>query len=154
MNTFNSRSNQSGYAKPKPVMIFDLSKIKFAESIEQLTDDNLFSNHANLLAEEIAEKSNTNNRTQIRKFYDELVMWDEKINSSDDTAEVNYKANKVLLKMMKAKVAYAKGRKHIDFKFEDFFNHCIDQVNGPQKLRQFKLFFEPFMGYYRIHKSN
>lgn len=127
-----------------------LGKVKFVENLEDLADDKIFSDYPEELAKLVAENRNANNRTQIRKFYDELVMWDDKVNL-DNT---EYDKYKVLLKMMKAKIAYSKGRKHIDERFTMLFNKCMDQINSAQKLRQFKLFFEAFMGYYRIEKSN
>lgn len=90
-----------------------------------------------------------NKPTQIRKFYDELVMWDERISLTPE----EYNQNIPLIKMMRAKVAYAKGRKHIDDNFEKIFNHCMSQVNSPETLHKFKLFFEAVMGYYKVVKT-
>ena len=121
-----------------------LKNIKFEDKLECLKNEKLFSDYPEELAEEVS-KSEVNSITQIRKFYDELNMWDEKITNQDE-----YEKNKVLFKMMKAKIAYSKGRKHIDEKFSSLFNHCIDQVDSTEKLTQFKFFFEAFMGYYRV----
>lgn len=149
----NGFNRQPANVQPVDTEFIDvLNKIRFADKLENLTDDKIFSNYPEELAKLVQAKktTTTNNRTQIRKFYDELVMWDDKASLS----EVEYAKNKVLLKMMKAKIAYAKGRKHIDDRFMKMFNQCMDQVTSAQKLRQFKLFFEAFMGYYRIEKSS
>lgn len=159
MSYGNKISPSQGYGNNRPAQRppqndaeFDsiIGKVKFVKNLEDLADDKIFSDYPEELAKLVAENRNANNRTQIRKFYDELVMWDDKVN----LVEVEYGKYKVLLKMMKAKIAYSKGRKHIDDRFMLFFNKSMDQVDSAQKLRQFKLFFEAFMGYYRIYKSN
>ena len=161
MNGYNTSYNKNYQTSSRPAHRAEeklaselIAKIKFADSVDKLEDDKIFSEYAEELAKEISTNRNANKRTQIRKFYDELVMWDDKVNSNSDESERKYAENKALLKMMKAKVAYSKGRKHIDGKFMEFFNHCMDQVTSARKLHQFKLFFEAFMGYYRIHKND
>lgn len=57
-----------------------------------------------------------NNSTQLRKFYDELVMWFDKVHSERTKEAKTNKYAEVapFIKMMNAKVAYAKGRDHVD----------------------------------------
>ena len=49
--------------------------------------------------------------------------------------------------MIRAKAAYAKGRKLIDDAFFDLINEMIGQVRTPAQLKTAKLFFEAFLGY-------
>ncbi len=127
----------------------DLSEIKFASDMANLSEK-IFSDYAESLAKQIATNGTKNKRTQIRKFYDEIIMWDDKVNLDNN----EYNKSKVLFKMMKAKIAYSLGREYIDENFKNMFNTLIDQVNNANTLRQFKLFFEAFMGYYRIEKKD
>ena len=70
--------------------------------------------------------------------------------------------NLPFIRMMNAKVAYAKGRNQkedkrdrtglVDKNFVDLFSPCIKQVNSYKTLRNFKLFFEAFMGFYKVER--
>ena len=86
-----------------------------------------------------------NKPTQLRRFYDELTMWAEKVAHKP----ADFPIHLPLVKMLKAKVAYAKGRGHVDADFEALMRHCIDQVDSPAKLAQCTTFFEAFMGFYK-----
>ena len=55
-----------------------------------------------------------NATTQIRRFYDELVGWQARVNGSDD----EFKKYEAFIKMLNAKVAYAKGRGLVDETYE------------------------------------
>ena len=54
--------------------------------------------------------------------------------------------------MLKAKVAYAKGRGHIDDAFQNIFNRCIDQIKDAQTLQHAKLFMEAVMGFCKLEE--
>lgn len=54
--------------------------------------------------------------------------------------------------MLKAKVAYAEGRKHVDKNFSEVFNRCIDQANNVETLRDAKLFMEAVMGFCKLEE--
>lgn len=56
--------------------------------------------------------------------------------------------------MLKAKVAYAKGRKHVNNQYESVINHCLGELERkpePETLRNLKLFMEAFTGFYKVH---
>ena len=55
--------------------------------------------------------------------------------------------------MLKAKVAYAKGRGHVDENFVNVFNEIIKQIDSPQTLRHAKLFFEAMLGFRKANES-
>jgi CRISPR-associated protein Csm2 len=94
--------------------------------------------------EEIGPKKE-NKPSQLRRFYDELSLWNERVS----TKPADFGMYLPLVKMLKAKVAYAKGRGHVDADFETLMRHCIDQVHSPATLTQCKTFFEAFMGFYK-----
>jgi len=88
-----------------------------------------------------------NRPTQLRRFYDELVMWNDSVQQGSEDKEEKYKELEPFIKMLKAKVAYAKGRNHVDKSFERFFSHCIDRIDSHDSLKHCKFFMEAFMGY-------
>ncbi len=126
----------------------------------------LFDETAHLAAKIIASNRDSNKPTQLRKFYDELCMWNDKVHLAQDKEKV-FQDNLPFIRMMNAKIAYAKGRNQkedkrdpsvadrtglIDKNFLDLFGACIKQVNSSKTLRNFKLFFEAFMGFYKVER--
>lgn len=111
----------------------------------------LFGDIAEKTAEDIANsKGDFNKPTQIRRFYDELVMWHEKIEQDPN----RFEELAPFIQMMKAKVAYAEGRKHVDNNFSSLFKHLVSSIKDQQSLRNAKLFFEAFMGFYKGLKNS
>ncbi|MDR1827314.1 MAG: type III-A CRISPR-associated protein Csm2 [Methylobacteriaceae bacterium] len=133
--------------EPSRLSQADLGRIVF----EPLPPD-IFSDIANNAAEVVSQTSK-NKRTQIRKFYDELVMWNDRIQFRQSDSERNalYKESEPFIRMLKAKVTYAKGRDHVDETFLKLFSRCIDQITSVETLKRGKLFMEAFMGYYRVY---
>lgn len=154
------------------------SRIAFGK---QLNDDELFDTVASEKAKEIffgglkkdrdgqllldrdrKPQQEKNKSTQLRKFYDELVMWADKVyavgklepgQKSDSVREERYRQSAPFIKMMNAKVAYAKGRNHVDESFEGMFSHCIKQITDANSLKHAKLFMEAFMGFYKAQEK-
>ncbi|MBS3965080.1 MAG: type III-A CRISPR-associated protein Csm2 [Methylomonas sp.] len=136
--TNDSRSESTSGGKP-------FSDILKKISLENIEPD-LFDSVAKETAETIAEtKKELNKPTQLRKFYDEIVMWDSK------TTLHPQKFGEYLpfIKMLNAKIAYAQGRKLVDSNFVDLISHCLSKVNNEKTLHTFKLFMEAFMGFYK-----
>lgn len=126
----------------------DTSRIQF----KQITAD-LFDAVAKQTAQNIAANAKSNKPTQLRKFYDEIVMWDQKITLTPNKPE---KLAECLpfIKMLNAKVAYAEGRKTsgqglVDSNYVTLISTCLQQVDSPETLHTFKLFMEAFMGFYK-----
>lgn len=103
-----------------------------------------------------------NKSTQLRKFYDELVMWTDKVHAigklepgqkSSEVRAARYRDSAPFIKMMNAKVAYARGRNHVDDSFEAMFSHCIKSVSDAETLKHAKLFMEAFMGFYKAQEK-
>ncbi len=125
----------------------DVSKI----TIKVINKD-LFDSVAQNAAKSISEAKNELNKpTQLRRFYDEIVMWDQKLTTVHDDKRRSEKFLEYLpfIKMLNAKVAYAKGRKLVDNNFVELINHCLKQIDSYQDLKNFKLFMEAFMGFYK-----
>ena len=141
------------------------SKIVFGKTLA----DDLFSEVSKEKSYEIFQggldqrgSQSKNKSTQLRKFYDELVMWTDKVHSigklehgqkSSDVRDARYRDSAPFIKMMNAKVAYAKGRNHVDESFEAMFSHCIKAITDAETLKHAKLFMEAFMGFYKAQEK-
>jgi CRISPR-associated protein Csm2 len=125
----------------------DVSGIVFAER----PSAQLFAETAEEAAKAVAGPRGPQNRqnrpSQLRRFYDELVMWQEKVGANSE----RFVECEPYIRMLKAKVAYAKGREHVDANFEKLLGRIIDQTRDPGSLRQAKLFLEAFMAYYKVY---
>lgn len=138
-----------------PAPTIDVGDISFTKPLPEM----LFADIAQEKAQKIREAGKAgkakNQSTQLRKFYDELVMWQEKVwlaQSKDDRQSI-YVDCAPFIKMLTAKVAYAKGREHVDTCFEKLFSHVIRQVQCPDTLKHAKLFMEAFMGFYKAEEK-
>ena len=147
-NPGNHRENRSR-AEPS----FDLSKIVLVGSE---MPPNLFSAVAEDAARYVAEytddrgPSKNSKPTQLRKFYDEICMWDGRVQTQP--GRINEYLPFIL--MLKAKVAYSKGRGHLSNAYENVLNRCLSQVEEkaePQTLHNLKLFMEAFTGFYKVY---
>lgn len=141
------------------------SQISFGKNLQ----NDLFSKVAKEKAFEIFQggldqrgTQSKNKSTQLRKFYDELCMWSDKVHAniklekdqkSESVREVRYTQCAPFIKMMNAKVAYAKGRGHVDESFEAMFSHCITTISNAETLKHAKLFMEAFMGFYKAQEK-
>lgn len=116
----------------------------------------LFDEVAKAAAKTVSENRKRNKPSQIRKFFDELVMWESKLGSIRDGEERNARFREYLpfIRMLNAKVAYAEGRELVDRNFQALLGHCLKQVDDPATLRAFKLFFEAFLGYYKAFRPS
>jgi CRISPR-associated protein Csm2 len=133
---------------PPPVKVDD---IRFGKDL----DPNLFADIAQAKARAIAEegRGEKNKSTQLRKFYDELVMWHDKVFEHGIDRAAKYRELAPFIKMLCAKVTYAKGRKHVSEGFERLFTHVIRAISDPDTLKQAKLFIEAFMGFYKAEEK-
>lgn len=111
----------------------------------------LFSGQAKKVAEEIAqEKKELNKSSQLRRFYDEIVVWEEKL------AVDPSKFDEFLpfIRMLNAKAAYAKGRNVVSESFVCLVEHTLAQVRDAKTMTLCKLFWEAFMGFYKSERSS
>ena len=117
----------------------------------------LFSDQALRAARSCASSKKANASTQLRRFYDELVMWHDKVfsDTSPERREERFRTVEPYVQMLRAKVAYAKGRELVDESFRSLFDGLIQQVRTPEDLRTARLFMEAFMGFKKcLEKTN
>ena len=114
-------------------------------------DPDLFNGEARKIAEIIANPRirKHNKSTQIRKFYDELCLWETKVNQDSEKADTNFTECLPFILMLNAKAAYARGRDLVDANFVKLISDCLKQVKDRETLRICKLFFEAFLGFYK-----
>lgn len=104
----------------------------------------LFNGEAESVANKLSQAAgHLNKTTQIRRFYDELVGWQERVDGDD----AKFKQYEAFIKMLNAKVAYAKGRKLVDEQFESWFRECIKSTTNAKALDHFRLHFEAVLGF-------
>jgi len=115
-------------------------------------DPALFDTTAQAAAKAVAgdDRNQANKPSQIRQFYDELVMWEEKARGERERFEEFLP----FIRMLNAKAAYAEGRKTVDKHFVALIGHCLGQVDNYETLRNFKLFFEAFLGFYKLERPS
>ena len=128
--------------------MLNINEIKFGG--EKPTE--IFSDIAQRAAQHIKQSNNVNKTTQLRKFYDEIAMWNDRVQLARENKENKFQELAPFIKMLKAKVAYARGRKHVDDHFLEVFNRCIYQANNGQTLRDAKLFMEAVMGFCKLEE--
>ena len=111
-------------------------------------ENNIFSTIAEAAAGYITSKAgkDKNKFTQLRKFYDELVMWHDRVFRVSNR-DSEYQKAAPFIQILKAKAAYSQGRGHVDKNFTDVFNRIIGQIHTPDTLKNAKLFFEAVLGY-------
>lgn len=115
----------------------------------------IYSDTANKVATLILPKGNKNNSTQLRKFYDEIVKWNNRIQHKPSEKDRNMEFDICLadIKKLKSQAAYAFSRELIDDNYLTLFNHCIDSITSSKNLREVKSFMEATMGYYKYHEK-
>lgn len=128
--------------------MLNINEIKFGNE----KSAKIFSDIAQRAAKHIKTNKNLNKTTQLRKFYDELAMWNDRVQLVRENKAGKFQELMPFIKMLKAKVAYAEGRKNVDKNFSDIFNRCIDQINNVETLRDAKLFMEAVMGFCKLEE--
>ena len=134
----NDRRNQNSEDRTLPP--FDINNLN-KELFDKIADE-----CAKIIA---GDKYNKKNKTtQIRRFYDELVMWEERASGSEEA----YKNAEPFIFMIKSKVAYAKGRDTVDGTFKNFMDKVINKISDTKSLKNAKMFMEAVMGFYKSYR--
>jgi CRISPR-associated protein Csm2 len=109
------------------------------------------------LAEKIARslseaRGDTNKPTQLRRFYDEIVMWEQKVKQSPE----QYPQMLPMIRMLNAKAAYAEGRRLVDRNFGQFMRNNLRDLDEekPQTFYNFKLLFEAVLGFLKLYNES
>ncbi len=122
-----------------------LAPIRFSTPL----DPELFSERAKQVALEISQsKQQVNRPSQLRRFYDEIVLWEDKVRAAPD----RFEEYRPFLLMMNAKAAYAQGRDVVSGEFVCLVRHTLAQVQDEKSLHLCKLFWEAFMGFYKLER--
>ena len=131
---------------------FEISHVDLKAGNGKHLPADLFDGVARGAAKHVAggDRNQKNKPSQLRQFYDELVMWEEKVQRD----ERRFREYLPFIRMLNAKAAYAAGRKHVDDNFVNLMHHCLGQVDDARALRNFKLFFEAFMGFYMVERPS
>lgn len=123
----------------------------WADKERRTLNPKLFSDTAEEQAREIAEEdSKKNKRTQLRKFYDEVL----RLNSLAQHHDEDWDNIIPYVNMLIAKAAYAEGRGLVSKNFVTSIKNCIDQVSSVEDMDVFANFFEAFMGFYRLYRPS
>lgn len=101
-------------------------------------------------AEAFAKSFRKPESSQLRRFYDELVRFDQLARQKGDD---EWKNILPLVKMMNAKVAYAHGRKHVDNDFYTAFTGMIRQISEAKHLTNCKQFLEATIGFRKLKEE-
>ena len=128
-----------------------MEKIVFRQKDESI-DPTLFSMKAEEMAKEMSKdysysREKINRRTQIRKFYDEILRLDTIAQSRPNS----WTTVEPQLHLVIDKAAYAKGRDLVSDNFLNFIRESVLQVKKPEDLRIFATFFEALMGFYKLY---
>ena len=137
---FKSKGSDSWPAQDlKPSL--DTTGIDLSPAAGKALNPDLFDGIARRVAQAIATAAPYANKpAQIRQFYDELVMWEERARQNPD----RFADYLPFIRMLNAKAAYAEGRKHVDKTFVALMAHGLRQVENPATLRNFNSFSKPF----------
>jgi CRISPR-associated protein Csm2 len=137
--------------RQEPAASVDLSRVRFATAEGQPLDADLFAAVAERCARTVDDVNKKLNKpSQLRKFYNELCMWDERVRLEPQ----KFAEFLPFIRMLNAKAAYAKGRELVDVNYEALMNHCLKQVTSAETLHRCKTFFEAFMGYYKVVRDH
>ena len=153
-----NRPKNKRYRRSKPTRDYSeeemnrvLQRIKLNQ---ELLDFDIFYTTAKDAAKIIGRNKcySKNKPTQVRRFYNELLDLEKSIFESEDADAL--RKNLPLLRMLNAKAEYAEGRNLVDENFTRMLRHCIGQIDPsnpqPQTLKNCCLFFEAFMGFYKV----
>jgi CRISPR-associated protein Csm2 len=123
-----------------------VNRVRFAKPL----DPELFNGVAKEAARQAAEDRSSNKPTQLRRFYDELMLWESRVARQPE----KFQDYLPFIRMMNAKAAYAKGRKLVDERFVGLLQHTLKEVTDADSLSTCKLFWEAFMGFYKQLRPN
>lgn len=118
----------------------------------QKIDPKLYSDIAEEAAKKVGQTHdrNRNKPSQLRRFYDELVALQEKVGNDKE----RFAQQLPFIQMLKAKVAYAKGRDKVDESYQALLCRVVDQAVDVDTLRKARFFMEAFMAYYKVYRPS
>ncbi len=121
----------------------------FKDPEKRVLNPELFSKDAEEMAGKIHNSSHgldSNNKSQLRKFFDEVLRLNSLAKSNPD----DWENIQPYVNMLIAKTVYAEGRKKVTPEFVAMMKHCINKVKHAEDLDVFSSYFEAFIGFYSI----
>ena len=148
-----SSYRQGGFASAMPdISEADLAAVKFGDALKP----ELYSVTAESIAKLLScGRADKNKSTQIRRFYDELVGWSDRVKlAKPDLREAEFSACAPYINMLVARAAYAQGRGLVTPGFEKLMRRLVEQIKGPETLKQARLFLEAVIGFKKGLEGN
>ena len=152
MNARTHNSNPTGQEQT-----ISMEQICQEISLVGTLNPDLYDRIAQKAAQVVASNKKKNKNTQLRKFYNELIHWEQIVASggSIENPRDKLQQNLPLIRMMNAKAAYAEGRNLVGREFVMLLRKCLMQIeDDPETLKNCCRFFEAFMGFYKLERPN
>ncbi len=125
--------------------------ISFQEPLNADLFDRIALEHARRVGlRDDGKPKNENKPTQLRRFYDELLLWEERVAQAPE----RFDECLPFIRMINAKTAYAQGRKLVDATFADLMRETLAAVSDARSLAHCKTFWEAFMGFYKLVRTD
>lgn len=135
--------------EPRPSI--DTGLVRLLKNGDKNIDPELFNDVARKMARTLADSERKRNKSsQLRRFYDELTLWEMRTSQQPEKFEEYLP----FIRMLNAKAAYAQGRELVDVNFVTLLNHTLSQVNDASSMSTCKLFWEAFMGFYKLERGD
>ncbi len=101
-------------------------------------------------------KNDVPSPSQIRKFYNDVLSLKNRLEiAKGEKKEERFKQLLPYIKMLKAKVAYAKTRNNVNSQFKEFIDDYVNSIRDIDDFYAFCDFFEAIVAYSSFHlKSN
>ena len=108
-------------------------------------DPSLVDSQALDVAEELSITASLK-KSQLRKFYGDVKNLEQNWNNQQKS-DAAFMGILPQIKMLKAKVAYAKSRDLVQDSFVHWINDNVDKINKPDDFKAFLLHFEAVVGF-------
>lgn len=108
-----------------------------------------FDGQARSAAQAVAQNKKCNRPTQLRRFYDELIHWEQTCRDDESVRQ-----SLPMIRMLRAKVVYSCARGHVDETYQDLLGHLLDRIEDRKTLRNARLFMEAFTGFYKAERRD
>jgi CRISPR-associated protein Csm2 len=128
----------------------ELDRLKHRIAFVEPLDPELFNTVAQEAARLVAQNRQRNSPSQLRRFYDELTLWEAKASREPN----RFTEFLPFIRMINAKVAYAQGRDLVDRTFAELMRHSLRLVTDAHTLTTCTLFWEAFLGFYKKERPS
>lgn len=148
-------NNQRGFPNPRQEQQMENGPFENVAEIKSCIDEQLESPKQELFgvcAEGFAKMTDReggqrkNKSTQIRRFFEEIVLWDERCAGK---TEEEFKSVLPFIQLLRSKVHYSKGRDLISQGLMDVLSHLFLKINSLKTLTHARRFMEASIGYRR-----